>query len=516
MVKKNNSKIQKKKEKNFVLIFSMIMTIFIIFIGIVFPKNFNLTIKTLFNKFISQFSPIYLILMLMITIFCIFIAFSKYGNIKLGKDDDKPEFSNVVWFAMLFGAGMGIGLVFFGAYEPLCHFTNPVGVMPGSKEAVRFSIQQSFIHWGVQPWAAYCLIGLCLGYFQFRKEEPGLISSTLNPVLDNRKFRKNAGIVVDTLTVFTTVIGVAASLGLGTMQIGSGIEFIFGIENTVILKILIVAVVAIIYISSAVSGLNNGMKKLSNINLILATILLVGCFLVGPVYDIIKEFFIGIGNYVKDFIPQSLGIGFSNNKEWLNNWRVFYWAFWISWTPFVGIFIARISKGRTIREFVLGVTVLPAIISLAWFTIFGVMGMDLGLDFAKDAIMITETSLFKVLSHYTFGTVFSIIAIILLFTFFITSANSSIYVLAMFTSKGNLNPDNKKKVLWGILQALFAITLILSGGLDTLQKLAIIVSFPFAIIMLLMMYSILKSLKKDLFYKEEAKKLNNTNDNINT
>lgn len=516
MVKKNNSKIQKKKEKNFVLIFSMIMTIFIIFIGIVFPKNLNLTIKTLFNKFISQFSPIYLILMLMITIFCIFIAFSKYGNIKLGKDDDKPEFSNVVWFAMLFGAGMGIGLVFFGAYEPLCHFTNPVGVMPGSKEAVRFSIQQSFIHWGVQPWAAYCLIGLCLGYFQFRKEEPGLISSTLNPVLDNRKFKKNAGIVVDTLTVFTTVIGVAASLGLGTMQIGSGIEFIFGIENTVILKILIVAVVAVIYISSAVSGLNNGMKKLSNINLILATILLVGCFLVGPAYDIIKEFFIGIGNYVEDFIPQSLGIGFSNNKEWLNDWKVFYWAFWISWTPFVGIFIARISKGRTIREFVLGVTVLPAIISLAWFAIFGVMGMDLGLDFAKDAIMITETSLFKVLSHYTFGTVFSIIAIILLFTFFITSANSSIYVLAMFTSKGNLNPDNKKKVLWGILQALFAIALILSGGLDTLQKLAIIVSFPFAIIMLLMMYSILKSLKKDLFYKEEAKKLNNTKDNVNT
>ena len=516
MFEKDNSKVQEKKEKNYVLIFSMIMTIIIIFVGIVFTKNFNLITKLLFQNLIAQFSPVYLILMLIITIFCICIAFSKYGNIKLGKDDDKPEFSNIVWFAMLFGAGMGIGLVFFGAYEPLCHLANPVGVTPGSEDALRFSMQQSFMHWGVQPWAAYCLIGLCLGYFQFRKEEPGLISTTLAPVLENKNCKKKVGVVVDTLTVFTTVIGVAASLGLGTMQICSGIEFIFGIENTIFLKLLIVTVVAVIYIGSAVSGLNNGMKKLSNINLILATLLLIGCFFVGPTLDIIKEFFIGIGNYVKEFLPQSLGIGFSNNKDWLNDWRVFYWAFWISWTPFVGIFIARISKGRTIKEFVLGVTVLPAIISLVWFAVFGVMGMELGLNFAKDAIVITETSLFKVLSHYSLGTIFSIIAIVLLFTFFITSANSSIYVLAMLTSNGNLNPDNKKKVVWGILQALFAIVLILSGGLDTLQKLAIIVSFPFAVIILIMMYSILKTLKKDTKYKEKIKELNDTKNNINT
>lgn len=476
----------------------MIMTIVVVSIGIIFPQKFNSINKLLYNSLISTFSPFYLILVLGITIFCLYIACSKYGNIKLGKDDDKPEFSNMAWFAMLFAAGMGIGLVFFGAYEPLYHFVDPVGANVGSEEAIRFSIQQSFIHWGIEPWAGYCIIGLCLGYFQFRKDSPALISSTLSPILNNKKSKSKVEIIVDTLTVFTTVIGVAASLGLGTMQIGSGIEFIFNVKKTITLEILIVIVVAIIYMISSISGLDKGIKRLSNINLLLAALLLIVCFLIGPTESIIKEFSIGVINYIKEFIPQSLGINFEANRDWLNQWRVFYWAFWISWTPFVGMFIARISRGRTVREFIFGVTILPALICIVWFAVFGIMGMNLGIDFAKDAIVITETSLFKVLSYYPFAKVLSLTFILLLTTFFITSADSAVFVLAMFTSKGNLNPSNKKKIIWGIMQALFAIALILSGGLETLQKLAIIISFPFAIIMIFMMYSILKAFRKEV------------------
>ncbi len=493
---RNRTNINKKID--YVLIFSLILTASVVFMGIVFPDKFDYASTKLFNILIDKFSPAYLLLMLGIFIFSIYLAFSKYGDIKLGKENDKPEFSNIVWFSMLFGAGMGIGLVFFGAWEPMSHFVNPLNLVGGSEDAVKFAIEQSFIHWGVMSWVSYALIGVSLAYFQFRKGRKGLISTTLDPILENNKYKNIIKLIVDVLAVFITVVGVAASMGLGTMQIGGGVEYLFGIKNTFKLQILIISIITIIYIWTAVGGLDKGMKYLSNINLILATLLVMGCFFIGPTSKIINVFVNGLGDCVNYFVSQSLFINPITSNEWVYKWRIFYWAYWISWSPFVGVFIARISKGRTIREFVLGVIIIPSIICMMWFAIFGMMGVDLGYDFAKDAISCTYTSLFKVLNCYDLGFIFSVIAIGLLFTFFITSANSAIYVLSMFTSNGSLNPSNFKKIIWGIVQALFAIVFIMLGGLNILQRFAIVVSFPFGIIIIAIGISLIKELKRNI------------------
>ena len=486
-----------RKNRNYVFIFSLLLTSIVVFIGIFLPQKFDYISTKLFNVLIDKFSPMYLILMLGIFIFSLYLAFSKYGDIKLGRENDKPEFSNVVWFSMLFGAGMGIGLVFFGAWEPLCHYVRPLIGEPGSEAAVRFAIQQSFIHWGFIPWSSYAIIGLALGYFQYRRGKIGLISSTIDPVLGNIKGKKIIKLIVDVLAVFITIIGVAASLGLGTMEIGGGLQYIFNVNNTIKLQLLIIVFICFIYIWTAVSGLDNGMKKLSNINLALASVLFIGCFFIGPSAEIINTFINGMGDYINYFVSQSLFINPVSDNDWVYRWRIFYWAYSISWTPFVGVFIARISKGRTIKEFVLGVIIIPSIICMAWFTIFGIMGMELGLDFAKDAIEYTETTLFMVLSNYKYGVLFSIISIILLFTFFITSANSAIYVLGMFTSRGDLNPKNRNKIVWGIAQGLFAMVFITLGGLQILQRFAIVVSFPFSLVIVFIMVSLMKELKKE-------------------
>ena len=488
---------KRQKQKNYVLIFSLLLTGIVVSVGILFPEKFNYISTKLFNVLIDKFSPMYLMLMVAILIFSLYLAFSKYGDIKLGKVNDKPEFSNLVWFSMLFGAGMGVGLVFFGAWEPMSHFVNPLNAVGGSEDAIRFAIEQSFIHWGVMSWVSYALIGVSLAYFQFRKGKKGLISSTLDPILENNRYKNIIKLIVDVLAVFITVVGVAASMGLGTMQIGGGVEHLFGIKNTFKLQLLIILIITVIYIWTAVGGLDNGMKQLSNINLTLATILVVGCLFVGPTSKIMNTFVNGVGDYLNYFISQSLFINPITSNEWVYKWRIFYWAYWISWSPFVGVFIARISKGRTIREFVLGVIIIPSTICMLWFTIFGMMGMDLGYEFAKDAITCTDTSLFKVFSQYKGGFIFSITAIFLLFTFFITSANSAIYVLSMFTSRGSLNPKNLNKVVWGIIQALFAIVFIMLGGLNILQRFAIVVSFPFVFVIIAISIALVKELRKE-------------------
>ena len=490
-------KIKKNSNKNYVMFFALILTGLIVGGGIFFPDKFNYISTKLFNVLVDKFSPMYLLLMVGIFIFCIYLACSKYGDIKLGKENDKPEFSNLVWFSMLFGAGMAIGLVFFGAWEPMSHFANPLNAQPGSEDAIRFAMEQSFVHWGVMSWVSYAVIGVALGYFQFRKGRKGLISSTLDPILENVTYKNLIKLLVDVLVVFITIVGVAASMGLGTMQIGGGMEYLFGIKNTFKLQLFIILMISIIYIWTAIGGLDKGMKQLSNINLILATLLLVGCFFVGPTPKIMNTFVNGLGDYINYFVSQSLFINPITSNEWVYKWRIFYWAYWISWSPFVGVFIARISKGRTIREFILGVIIIPSIICMFWFSVFGMMGMNLGLDFVQETIVSTNTTLFKVLSNYPAGYIFSLIAIFLLFTFFITSANSAIYVLGMFTSRGSLNPKNINKIIWGIIQALFAIVFIMLGGLDILQRFAIVVSFPFVFVIIAIVISLMKELKKE-------------------
>ncbi|MDU7905037.1 MAG: BCCT family transporter, partial [Peptostreptococcaceae bacterium] len=370
------------KKNNIVFNISLLLTSVVVILGLVSPTMFKNISNKGFNIVVNNFNWVYLIVMLALVIFAGFLIFSKYGNIRLGKDTDRPEFSNLSWFSMLFGAGMGIGLIFWGVAEPLSHFVSPKGnIAAGSVEAADFAIESSFLHWGIHPWAGYSIIGLSLAYFQFRKDAPGLISSIFLPILGKEGVEGPIGKTIDILAVFTTVTGIATSLGMGTMQIAGGLEYMFGIKNTIYVQMIIIAVATVLYIKSSTSGLDKGIKFLSNLNLGLACALLIGAILVGPSIDMVTNFSNGMGLYLEQFISQSLYI--DPQGEWVAQWRVFYWAMWIAWIPFVGIFIARISKGRTIREFIIGVTLVPALVCIIWFAVFGTLGMDLGLDFAK-------------------------------------------------------------------------------------------------------------------------------------
>jgi len=435
--------------------------------------------------------------------FCIFIAFSKYGKIKLGPDDSKPEYNTISWFAMLFGAGMGVGLVFWGVAEPLSHFIAPMGIEPGTAEAANFAMKTSFMHWGIHPWANYCIIGLALAYFQFRKGKPGLISSIFEPLIGEKGVKGPIGKTIDILAIFATVAGVTTSLGLGVLQINSGINYLFGIPETLLIQIIIIVIFSVIYIWSAVAGIEKGIKIVSDINLYLAFGLMVVAVIIGPNLNMINSFVNGLGQYIGNFVSDSLYTNTYGDNSWVNAWRIFYWAWWIAWAPFVGAFIARISKGRTIKEFIFGVVLAPAIGSMIWFAIFGSLGINLGIEGTLSTEVMTkivsspETALFIVMENYPLGKILSTISMILVCTFFVTSANSGTFVLSMLSTEGSLNPPNNKKVVWGVVQSLLAIGLLIAGGLKPLQTISIVAAFPFIFIMIFACVSLIKALKKE-------------------
>ncbi len=499
-----NVKTKRKQGTNSVFIISLIITFAIVFWGILDKSGFEKISNNALNFLTEKFGWAYLLSMMIFVVFAVVLAFSKFGKIKLGSDDSKPEYSTVAWFAMLFGAGMGIGLVFWGIAEPISHFVAPIeGMDPGSVEAANFAFKSSFMHWGFHPWANYSIIGLALAYFQFRKNKPGLISSIFIPLLGEERVNGPIGKTIDILAVFATVAGVATSLGLGTLQINSGLSYMFGVPETPIVQLIIIFVITVIVIWTAVSGIEKGISAISNINLVIAFGILILSLFIGPTIKIINTFLNGTGGYLAEFIESSLHIEpFASNK-WVNSWRIFYWAWWIAWAPFVGVFIARISKGRTIREFIIGVIVAPSIVSIIWFSVFGTLGVNLGItgeltmDVLKNLAASPETAFFQVITKYPLGSIISVFTIILLGTFFITSANSATFVLGMLSSNGDLNPSNKKKIIWGILQALLATALLLSGGLASLQTASVVAAFPFIIVMLLCCVSLWKALKTE-------------------
>ena len=480
-------------KKNSVYIISLAITLIIVLLGLVIPDAFSLGVNEIFNFLVKDFSWLYLISMFIFVAFSITIAFSKYGGVKLGDDDSLPEYSNISWFAMLFGAGMGIGLVFWGVAEPLNHYVT-FGL---TEEAATLAMKKSFMHWGFHPWAGYAVIGLALGYFQFRKKMPGLISSVFYPILGEKGIKGPIGKTIDIFAVFATVAGVATSLGQGVLQIGGGLNYVFSIPQTLVIQIIIIAVITLIYTWTAVSGIDKGIKRLSDINMLLVAVILAGCIVVGPKLLMMNIFTNSLGAYINSFVQDSFAINPFGDNSWLGSWTVFYWAWWIAWGPFVGTFIARISKGRTIREFVMGVIFAPSLASFVWFSVFGGMGLNLGDSIATQAIQKTETALFMVFSAYPLGMLLSVVAIALLCTFFITSANSATFVLSMFSSAGDLNPGNSKKILWGVLQAMLALMLLMTGGLAALQTCSIVAAFPFAIIMALCCYCLLKALRQE-------------------
>lgn len=492
-----------KDKKNTVFYVSLVLIAIMAVWSVALNESFTKVSNAAFTFLTTDFGWLYLLAMVIFLVFVVYIAFGKYGKIRLGGDDSRPEYSNLTWFGLLFGCGMGVGLVFWGVAEPLTHYLNPVGMEGGTAEAADFAMKSFFMHWGILPWANYAVIGLALAYFMFRKNKKGLISTILEPLIGEKLANGWLGKLVDILAVFATVAGVVTSLGLGTLQINAGFNRMFGIPTTLLVQIAIIVVVSILYIGSAVSGIEKGIKVISDTNLYVAIGLMIVCFLVGPKIEVLNSFINGMGQYIGDFIPDALAINAYGDNSWFGSWRLFYWAWFIAWAPFVGVFIARISKGRTIREFILGVVLVPALASCIWGAVFGSLGINLGekgvlsKEVLQEIASVPEVGLFAVLEQYPLGTLLSIVAIVSLCAFFITSANSGVYVLSMLTTDGDKNPPNNKKILWGIIQSVMAIGLLMAGGLKPLQTISLVAAFPFIFIMFGTVAAFIKAVKKE-------------------
>lgn len=483
-----------------VFTYSAFILALLIIAGLATPKTLE-TVTANMQAFISDaFGWYYLIVVTFFLLICIYLFISPVGRIKLGKQDAKPDFSRPTWIAMLFSAGMGIGLVFYGSAEPLSHYAihSPTGET-GTPQAVKDSLRFTYFHWGLHAWAIYGIVALVLAYFMFRKNQPVVISATLKPILGDKADGKT-GKIIDILAVLSTVIGVATTLGFGATQINGGLSYLFDIPSNFLIQFIIIVIVTILFIGSALTGLGKGIKILSNTNMILAFLLLALMFIVGPSLFILNLFTDTIGAYLQNLPNMSFRLAPFNeeNRAWINSWTIFYWAWWIAWSPFVGIFIARVSKGRSIREFVFHVLVIPSLIGFFWFSTFGGSAIKVESEgIATISSLSLEQSLFGVFANYPLGSFMSIIAIILVITFFITSADSGTFVLSMMSTNGSPNPANSIKIIWGILLTATALILLYSGGLLALQNTMIVAALPFSVIMLLMTVSFLKSLKAE-------------------
>ncbi|MCE5006089.1 glycine betaine uptake BCCT transporter [Staphylococcus equorum] len=487
-----------------VFIYSAIIVAIVVLIGAFLPEQFDTVTNTIKLWITDKLGWYYLILTTLIVFFCVFLIFSPIGKLKLGKPNDKPEFNTISWFAMLFSAGMGIGLVFYGAAEPMANFAAPPTADPKTTEAYTEGLRATFFHWGFHAWAIYGVVALALAYAQFRKGEPGLISRTLRPILGD-KVEGPIGTMIDVLAVFATVVGVAVSLGMGALQINGGLNYLFGVPTNIWIQGLIILVVTILFLMSAWSGLSKGIQYLSNLNISLGLILMVAVLIIGPTVLILNMMTSSTGSLLNTFLFNSFDTAALNpqKNEWMSSWTLYYWGWWLSWSPFVGIFIARVSKGRSIREFIAGVLLVPALVSFVWFSVFGVLGIETGKKNPEIFDMTVETQLFAVFNEIPMGIILSIIALVLIASFFITSADSATFVLGMQTTYGSLNPSNYVKVTWGIAQSLIAFVLLFAGGgggaqaLNAIQSAAIISALPFSFVVIMMMVSFYKDANKE-------------------
>ena len=438
-------------------------------------------------------------------VFVLWLAMSRYGRVPLGHDGERPEFRTISWVAMMFSAGMGIGLMFFGVAEPLYHYASPP---PGTvdaetTDAVQTAMATTLFHWTLHPWAIYCVVGIAIAYGTFRRGRSQLISSAFAPLLGERTHGP-LGRFIDILAIFATLFGSAASLGLGALQIGGGIEFV-GWAGTVTAPFLvaIIAVLTVCFIASAVSGVAKGIQWLSNINMVLAAILALFVFVIGPTVFVLNLLPTMVGDYVADLAEMAArteASGKGATAAWLSGWTVFYWAWWISWTPFVGMFIARISRGRTIREFVTGVLVVPSLVSLVWFAIFGgaaIAAMRGGANLNPDAF---DTALFQLLGEYPLAGVTAVLVMLLVGIFFVSGADAASIVMGTLSEKGTTEPSRKTVIFWGVLTGAVAAVMLLVGGsnaLTSLQNITIAASLPFVVVMLGLMVSLMKDLRND-------------------
>ncbi|WP_028575655.1 BCCT family transporter [Desulfonatronovibrio hydrogenovorans] len=432
-------------------------------------------------------------------LFVVFLGLSKFGSIKLGPDHSEPDYSYMSWFAMLFSAGMGIGLMFFGVAEPVMHYMSPPVGEAESIEAAREAMKITFFHWGVHAWAIYAVVAISLAYFSYRHDLPLTIRSAFYPLIGER-IHGPLGHAIDIFAVFGTMFGVATSLGLGVMQVNAGLEYLFGVPNTVFVQIILIAVITAMATISVVLGLDGGIRRLSELNMILAVSIVGFVLVAGPTVFLMQAFTQNVGAYVADIISMTFNLYAYEPTTWLGGWTLFYWGWWIAWSPFVGMFIARVSKGRSIREFVMGVLMVPVGFTFMWMTFFGNTALHMilvqGITQLGDAVSAdTTVALFQFFEHLPFSTLASLVATILVVTFFVTSSDSGSLVIDMLTSGGEEDAPVWQRIFWACTEGVVAAALLLAGGLGALQTATIASALPFTVIMLLMCWGLLRALR---------------------
>ncbi len=476
-------------------------------IGVVFVTLINLDRSEAFfvgikSAMTEHFGWLLVLCMQGFLLFCIYLAFSRFGHLRLGGPEARPQFSRPTWFAMLFSAGMGIGLLFYGVAEPVIHFHNPP-VLPGvaANDATR-AMDLTFLHWGLHPWSMYALVALSLAYFGYNRGLPLTIRSAFYPLLGERIYGP-IGSAIDVLAVVATLFGVATSLGYGVTQINNGLGFLFGLEVSTDVQILLILGITLVATASVVSGLNQGIRRLSELNLLAALLLMLFLLVGGPTLFLLKSTVQNTGHYLQNLIQLgSWTETYLRDSEWQSNWTLFYWAWWIAWSPFVGMFIARISRGRTIREFLLGVLVVPALLSFVWFSVFGGSAIFAelyrGADMAAAVSNDIATALFHLLELYPLAGLTTFIAILLVFVFFVTSSDSGSLVIDIITAGGNLDPPVAQRVFWALTEGAVAAALLAGGGLLALQTAAITTGLPFALIVVLMCVGLYRALNEEV------------------
>ncbi len=480
---------------------ALVLTVAFVVWGIAHPPSLSSVATATLAVVIDNLGWAFVLATTGFVILILFLAFSRLGKVRLGKDTDRPEFSTFSWISMMFATGMGIGLIFWGAAEPLSHLvTPPLGLAPPVTDAAaKLSLQYTLFHWGLHPWALYGVVGLALAYATFRKGRPNLLSSIVFP---NRDVRSGARRTVEVFAVVVTVFGAATSLGLGAIQINSGLEFALGIPTSTWVAIVAIAVLTALFVASAVSGVGRGVKWMANINAFLAIFLLVFIFVFGPTVFLLNTFPETIGNYISQFFTMSFTTGAFGGQEWLESWTIFYWAWWMSWAPFVGVFMARISRGRTIREFVVCVLLVPTLLSAVWFTVLGGTAIraqltgtaDLAGPLAADG---EEGVLFALLNTLPIPTFMSILVVVLILLFYVAGADAASVVLGMLNSGGSLYPRRWLVILWGVMIGAVASVLLLVGGLSAMQTACILVATPFMLVLIGVAFNLVRELKRD-------------------
>lgn len=454
------------------------------------------------NWIVTNVGWFYILAVALILLATVFCMVSRYGSIKLGPDHSEPDYSGATWFAMLFCAGMGIGLMFFGVAEPIMHMIEPPVGEPGSAFAAREAIKITFFHWGLHAWAIYAIVALILAYFAYRHGLPLTLRSALYPFIGERIYGP-IGHAVDIFAVLGTVLGIATSLGFGVLQINSGLNHLFGIPVGTTVQVILIVIAMGLATLSVVSGLDAGIRRLSELNMILAVVLMLVVLIMGPTVFLLQAYVQNIGAYLSEIVGKTFNLYAYQRTDWLGGWTLFYWGWWLSWSPFVGMFIARISRGRTIREFIAGVILVPAGFTFLWMTVFGVSAIDM---VVSDGLMsLAETTradnslaLFAFLEQFPFASILSGLAVIMVVVFFVTSADSGALVVDLLASGGNDNTPVWQRIFWAAVMGVVAVVLLLADGLAALQTATIASAFPYVIVLLIAVWGLLRALQVDV------------------